>query len=131
MPSINKVLVIGHVGQEPKTVQTRNGGTLTNLSVATSRFYKDANGNGVEETEWHRIVVFGRSAEYAAKLTKGTLVYVEGRLNTSKYTDKDGKERTQTKIVAERISSLEKREGQSHQESAGQAYQQQDEEVPF
>ena len=76
-------------------------------------------------------MVFGRSAEYAAKLKKGGLVYVEGRLNTTKFTDKDGNERTQTKIVAERISSLEKREGQSHQESAaGQAYQQ-EEDVPF
>jgi len=131
MPSLNRVLLIGRVGSDPKTVQTKNGGTLTNFSVATSRFYKDSNNSNVEETEWHRIVVFGRSAEYAAKLKKGGLVYVEGRLNTTKYTDKDGIERTQTKIVAERISSLEKREGQAHQESAaGQAYQQ-EEDVPF
>lgn len=131
MPSLNKVFLIGNVGQEPKTVQTRNGGMLTNLTVATSRFYKDAQGEHVEETEWHRVVVFGKSAEYAARLRKGGLVYVEGRLNTSKYTDKDGKDRYQTKIVAEQISSLEKREGQAQQESAGQTSYQQDEDVPF
>lgn len=131
MPSLNRVFLIGHIGQEPKTVQTKNGGTLTNFSVATSRFYKDANNNNVEETEWHRIVVFGRLAEYASKLHKGGLVYVEGRLNTTKYTDKDGNERTQTKIVAERLSSFEKKEGGQAQSQETSAYNEHGEDVPF
>jgi len=121
MPSVNKVLLIGHIGSEPKTVQTKNGGTIANFSVATSRFYKDGQNNSVEETEWHRIVVFGRSAEYASKLKKGGLVFVEGRLNTTKYTDKDGVERTQTKIVAEKLSSLEKRESGQQQAQQGES----------
>lgn len=139
MPSINKVYICGHVGSEPKIVQTKNGGTIANFSVATSRFYKDAQNNTVEETEWHRIVVFGRSAEYASKLKKGGLVFIEGRLNTTKYTDKDGIERTQTKIIAEKLSSLEKREGsqQQSQSQYQQAQQQSDsydehgDDVPF
>lgn len=133
MPSLNRVFIIGHLGSEPKTIQTKNGGMLTNLTVATSRYYKDGQNNSVEETEWHRIVVFGRSAEYASKLKKGGLVYVEGRLNTTKYTDKDGVERTQTKIVAEKLSSLEKREGSQAQEQTSEAsgYNDHGDDVPF
>lgn len=119
MASVNRVIIVGNVGQEPKTVQTRNGGTLTNFSVATSRTYKDGQNNTTEETEWHRIVAFGRLAEIVGqRLTKGSLVFVEGRLNTSKYTDKDGVEKTQTKIVAENVQFLDKAHNSEQQQQS-------------
>ena len=86
---LNKVQLIGRLGQEPETFTTNNGNTIVRLSLATTEKWRDKNtGESQEKTEWHRIVLFGRIAEVAQQyLSKGSLIYLEGKLQTSKYTD--------------------------------------------
>lgn len=107
MASVNKVILIGNVGQDPDVRSTYSGTSIANLSLATTRRYKDANGVLQEETEWHRVSLFGRIAEIAQKyVTKGSPLFVEGRLRTRKYTDKQGVERFVTEILGESIQLL-------------------------
>ena len=103
MASVNKVILIGNLGRDPEIRYTAEGGTaICNIVIATSRRYKNSQGELQEETEWHRIVFFGRQAEVAQQyLRKGSPVYVEGRLRTRRYTDKDGIERYATEIVSD------------------------------
>lgn len=116
MASLNKVLIIGSLGRDPETKYQASGDAITNISVATS--YKPKDRDAV--TEWHRITFFGRLAEIAGQyLRKGSSVYVEGRLQTTKYTDKDGIEKYVTNIIAENLQMLGgKPDGQSSQEAA-------------
>jgi single-strand DNA-binding protein len=112
MASVNKVIVLGNLGRDPETRYSADGAAITNVSIATTRRYKDASGQQQEETEWHRVVFFGRLAEIAGEyLKKGRPVYVEGRLKTRKWTDKDGNEKYTTEIVAENMQLLGGREG--------------------
>ncbi len=112
MASVNKVILIGNLGRDPETRYSPDGAAITNVSVATTRRYKDSAGQQQEETEWHRVVFFGRLAEIAGEyLRKGRPVYVEGRLRTRKWTDKDGNEKYTTEIVAENMQMLGSREG--------------------
>jgi single-strand DNA-binding protein len=112
MASVNKVILIGNLGRDPETRYTADGAPITNVSIATTRRYKDASGQPQEETEWHRVAFFGRLAEIAGEyLRKGRPVYVEGRLRTRKWTDKDGNEKYTTEIVAENMQLLGSREG--------------------
>jgi single-strand DNA-binding protein len=113
MASINKVIIIGNLGKDPEVRYTPNGSAVCNITVATSRQWKDKNsGDKQEETEWHRIVFFDRMAEIAGEyLKKGRPVYVEGRLKTRKWTDKDGVEKYTTEIMAENMQLLGGREG--------------------
>ncbi len=113
MASINKVILIGNLGRDPEVKYTANGAAVCNVSVATTRNWKDKNsGDKVEETEWHRVVFYDRLAEIAGEyLKKGRPVYVEGRLKTRKWQDKDGKENYTTEIVAEQMQLLGGREG--------------------
>lgn len=108
MASINKVILIGNLGRDPETRYTADGGTaICNIVIATSRRYKDSQGTLQEETEWHRVVFFGRQAEVAQTyLRKGNPVYIEGRLRTRRYTDKEGIERYQTEIICETMQLL-------------------------
>lgn len=116
MASVNKVILVGHLGQDPQIVQTQSGSTLGSVSLATSRKYKDGQGNVQEETEWHRLTFFGKNAEVAQKfLKKGNCIYVEGRLRTRKYTDKEGIERYQTEVVVESFKFLGSNQGQQQQ----------------
>lgn len=113
MASVNKVIIVGNMGADP---EVRNGGSpeaVANISVATSYTTKDRNtGENKESTEWHRITFFGRLADVVAQyLKKGSSVYVEGRLQTRKYTDKDGVEKYSTNIVAEQMQMLGGRQG--------------------
>ena len=112
MASVNKVIIIGNLGRDPDTRYTAEGGTaITTITVATSRRYKDSNGQPQEETEWHRIVFFGRQAEIASEyLRKGRPVYVEGRLRTRKWQGQDGQDRYSTEIIAETMQMLGSRE---------------------
>ena len=112
MASVNKVIIIGNLGRDPDTRYTSEGGTaITTITVATSRRYKDSNGQPQEETEWHRVVFFGRQAEIAAEyLRKGRPVYVEGRLRTRKWQGPDGQDRYSTEIIAESMQMLGSRE---------------------
>jgi single-strand DNA-binding protein len=113
MASINKVIIIGNLGRDPEVRYTPSGAAVCNVSVATTRNWKDKNsGDKVEETEWHRVVFYDRLAEIAGEyLKKGRSVYVEGRLKTRKWQDKDGKDTYTTEIVAENMQLLGGREG--------------------
>ncbi|MDX9843330.1 MAG: single-stranded DNA-binding protein [Aquabacterium sp.] len=115
MASINKVILIGNLGRDPEVRYTPSGAAVCNVSVATTRNWKDKNsGDKVEETEWHRVVFYDRLAEIAGEyLKKGRPVYVEGRLKTRKWQDKDGKDNYTTEIVAEQMQLLGGREGGS------------------
>ena len=113
MASVNKVIIIGNLGKDPEVRYLPSGSAICNITVATSRQWKDkASGDKQEETEWHRITFFDRMAEIAGEyLKKGRSVYVEGRLKTRKYTDKDGVEKYATDIVATEMQLLGGREG--------------------
>lgn len=108
MASINKVILIGRLGKDIELRQTGAGSAIANLVVATDRRYKDGQGNPQTETEWHSVVFFGKTAEIASQyLSKGSMVYVEGRLHTRKYTDKQGIERYATEIIGETLQFLD------------------------
>ena len=110
---INKVIIVGNCGQDPETRYMPSGGAVTNLSLATSESWKDKNtGDQQERTEWHRVVFFNRLAEIAAEyLKKGSQVFIEGRIQTRKWEDKDGNERWTTEIVANEMQMLGSRGG--------------------
>ena len=113
MASVNKVILIGNLGRDPEVRYTPNGNAVCNVSVATTRTWKNKeSGDKAEETEWHRVVFYDRLAEIAGEyLKKGRSVYVEGRLKTRKWTDKDGAEKYTTEIIAEEMKMLGGREG--------------------
>jgi len=114
MASVNKVILIGNLGRDPETRYTTGGDAVTNLNIATTETWKDKSGEKQEKTEWHRVVLFARLAEIAGEyLKKGRPVYIEGRLQTRKYTDKDGVEKYATEIVADRMQLLGGREAGS------------------
>ena len=105
--SVNKVILVGRLGKDPEVRYTASGVAVTNFSLATSEFYKDRNGERQERTEWHNIVVWDRLAETCAKyLKKGKQVYIEGRLQTREYDDRDGNKRRTTEIVATQMQML-------------------------
>jgi len=119
MASVNKVIIVGNLGRDPEVRYMPSGDAIANIAVATSFKSKDKNtGEQKESTEWHRISFFGRLAEIVGQyLKKGSTVYVEGRLQTRKYTDKDGIERYATDIIAEQMQMLGGRqEGGEQQE---------------
>lgn len=113
MASVNKVIIVGNLGRDPEVRYTPNGSAVCNVTVATSRARKNKeSGEKTEDTEWHRIVFFDKLAEIAGEyLKKGRSVYVEGRLQTRKWTDKDGVEKFTTEIVATEMQMLGSREG--------------------
>ncbi len=107
MASVNKVILLGNLGRDPETRYTTGGDAVCNLNIATSETWKDKSGEKQEKTEWHRVVLFGRTAEIAGEyLKKGRSVYIEGRLQTKKYTDKDGVEKYSTEIVGDRMQLI-------------------------
>jgi single-strand DNA-binding protein len=110
---VNKVILVGNLGKDPEVRYSPNGGAVTNITVATSESWKDKNtGEKQEKTEWHRVVFFGKLAEIAGEyLKKGSQVYLEGRLQTRKWQDKEGKDRYTTEIVAGEMQMLGSREG--------------------
>jgi single-strand DNA-binding protein len=112
MASVNKVILVGNLGRDPETRYTTGGDAVTNIRVATTDTWKDKNGEKQERTEWHTVVFFGRQAEIAGEyLKKGKQVYIEGRLQTRKWQDKEGQDRYTTEIVADRMQMLGSREG--------------------
>jgi len=112
---INKVIVVGNLGADPDSRTMPSGNAVTNISVATSESWNDKEtGEKQEKTEWHRVVFFGRLAEIASDyLKKGSQVYVEGKLQTRKWEDKEGNERWTTEIVANQMQMLGERMSQS------------------
>lgn len=111
---LNKVLLIGHVGMMD-TGATKSGDAIVNLSLATSKSYKNQQGEKVQQTEWHKITFFRKLAEIVSQyIQKGSKIYVEGELQTQKYTDKDGVEKYTTKIIANNLVMLDsKKDGEA------------------
>jgi len=125
MASVNKVILIGNLGRDPEVRYTPNGNAVCNVSVATTRSWKNKDsGDKVEETEWHRVVFYDRLAEIAGEyLKKGRSVYVEGRLKTRKWQDKEGKDNYTTEIIAEEMKMLGGREGMGAGSEEGEGAQ--------
>jgi len=105
---VNKVIIVGNLGKDPETRYMPSGSAVTNLSIATTEAWKDKqSGDQQERTEWHKVAMFGRLAEIAAEyLRKGSQVYIEGKLRTRKWQDKEGKDRWTTEIVADEMQML-------------------------
>ena len=105
--SLNKAMIIGNLGVDPEIRYTQSGTPVANLRIATNEVWTDKNSQRQERTEWHRVVVFGRTAENCGKyLTKGRQVFVEGRIQTKEWEDRDGNKRYTTEIVASNITFL-------------------------
>lgn len=115
MASLNKVMLIGNLGKDPEVRYTASGQAVASFSLATSEKFKNKNGESEERTEWHRVTLWGKLAEIAGEyLAKGKTVYIEGRLQTRKWTDRDGNEKYTTEIVGDRMQMLSgKGEGSS------------------
>lgn len=112
MASVNKVILVGNLGKDPEVRYMPSGEAITNITVATTDTWKDKSGEKQERTEWHRVAFFGKLAEIAGEyLKKGSQVYVEGRLQTRKWQDKEGHDRYTTEIVADRMQMLGSRGG--------------------
>lgn len=136
MASVNKAIIVGHLGQDPELRYTSAGDAAANISVATSEQWKDKHsGEQKEQTEWHRISFFGKPAEIVCQyLRKGSQIYVEGKIRSKKYTDKNGIERTAFEIIAESFKMLgNKSESGSTKKAAPAApqFDDMDQEIPF
>lgn len=108
---VNKVILIGNLGSDPELRHTQGGTAVAKLSVATGRHWKDSNGQRQEETEWHTVVVWDKAAEFCSNyLSKGSKVYVEGRLQTRKWQDQGGNDRWTTEIIANVVQNLSPRQ---------------------
>jgi single-strand DNA-binding protein len=123
---VNKAIIVGTLGQDPEIRYTANGGAVANISVATNESWRDkATGEAQERTEWHRIVMFGKLAEIAQQyLKKGSQAYFEGRIQTRKWQDNEGKDRYSTEIVANEMQMLGGRAGGAPMDSGGQSQSQ-------
>ena len=150
MASVNKVILIGNLGADPETRYLPSGDAVTNIRIATTENWKDKSGEKQEHTEWHRIAFFGKLAEIAGEyLKKGSPVYVEGRIRTRKWQDKEGQDRYSTEIVADRMQLLGARGGGAEsmsrepatagagskpsaaQKKGGGAFDEMDDDIPF
>lgn len=110
---LNKVMLIGRLGRDPEVTNTQSGTTIARMSVATDESYKDKDGNKVDKAEWHRIVCFNNTAKNCERfLSKGSLVFVEGSLQTTKWQDKDGNDKYATEVKAHRVVFLERKSGE-------------------
>ncbi len=122
MASVNKVILVGNLGKDPEVRYMPSGDAITNITMATTDSWKDKNGEKQEKTEWHRVAFFGKLAEIAGEyLKKGSQVYVEGRLQTRKWQDKEGQDRYTTEIIADRMQMLGSRSGGGNYEVQDQA----------
>ena len=118
--SVNKVILVGRLGRDPETRYTGGGQAVANFSVATDESYKDKNGEKQKRTEWHKIVVWGKQAEIAQQyLKKGSLIFIEGRIQSREWQDKEGQKRTSFEIVANNFRMLGGRSEGAAAASAG------------
>jgi len=122
---VNKVILVGNLGQDPEVRYMPNGNGVANISVATTDSWKDKNtGQLQERTEWHRVILFGKLAEVAGEyLRKGSQVYIEGRLQTRKWTDQSGQEKYTTEIVVDMGGQMQMLGGRSNDQHQGTGYQ--------
>ena len=129
MGSLNKVMLIGNLGQDPEVRHTPSGTPVANFRLATNESFTDRSGNRQERTEWHRVVVWGRLAEICSQyLTKGRQVYIEGRLQTRRWEDHEGRKRYRTELVANEMIKLGTRGEPSEAEESADEWA---EEFPF
>lgn len=150
MSSVNKAILVGRMGKDPETRYLPNGDAVTNITLATSENWKDKNGEKQEKTEWHRVTFYRKLAEIAGQyLTKGSMIYVEGRIETKKWQDKDGQDRYTTEIVANEMQMLSskgeggsrsdappaveqaQRQPAAQQQSGGNAFEDMADDIPF
>ncbi len=118
MKGINKVILLGNLGKDPEVRQTQTGSMVTNITIATNETWKDKDGKQQEQTEWHKVVFFGRLAEVVAQyLKKGAKVYVEGKINTKKWKDKNGNDQYTTQITASEMQMLDGASGEKSVQS--------------
>ena len=121
MKGINKAIIVGTLGQDPEVRHSAKGNAVASLSVATSEQWKDKQGQKQESTEWHRVVIFGKLAEIAGQyLTKGSQVYLEGKLKTRKWQDKQGQDRYTTEVVVDGFGGVMQMLGGGNKQSQQQ-----------
>ncbi len=129
--SLNKVLLIGHLGADPESRFTTSGSAVTNFNLATNESWRSAEGDTKEKTEWHRVVLFGKMAETAAEyMKKGQLVFIEGRLQTRSWEDKDKVKRYTTEILCDNFTMLG-RKGEGGSTGSSQKDSDQEDDLPF
>ena len=134
MASLNKVMLIGNLGKDPEVRYTTSGQAVASFPIATTERFKSKAGEPEERTEWHRITLWGKLAEIAGEyLAKGRTIYVEGKLQTRKWQDRDGNDKYTTEVVGERMLMLGKKEnaGRSEAESQDEPPFPENEDVPF
>ena len=130
--SVNKVILVGNLGQDPESRFTPQGTAVTNLSIATNESWKDQNGDIQERTEWHRVVMYGRMAETAVEyMRKGQMVYVESRLNTREWEDQNQVKRKTTEIRCDNFTMLGRRGDGTPQNSGTGNSEKVDDDLPF
>ena len=131
--SVNKVVLVGHLGGDPETRFTPSGTAVANFNIATNESWKDANGELQDKTEWHRCVMFGKTAELAGELLKkGQLVYMEGKLQTRNWEDKDGIKRYTTEVVCDMFTMLgRKMDAENSQQAAPTSNSDEEDDLPF
>jgi single-strand DNA-binding protein len=118
--TVNKVILVGNLGRDPEVRTTQGGMTVASLNIATTERRKDKDGNWGDHTEWHKVSLFGRTADNAAKfLKKGRQVYIEGRIQTRKWQDKEGHDRYTTEVIAEDLRFLGGRDSGGREEGGG------------
>jgi len=129
---INKVILIGNLGADPELRYTQSGTAVATLNIATSRKWKDKDGNQQDETEWHRVIVWAQSAEFCGNyLSKGSKVYVEGRLQTRKWQDQSGNDKYTTEIVSNLLQNLTPRASEGGSGGGGYEEPPMPQEQPF
>ncbi|MEC9456068.1 MAG: single-stranded DNA-binding protein [Candidatus Neomarinimicrobiota bacterium] len=129
--SVNKVILVGYLGQDPESRFTPQGTAVANLGIATNESWKDQNGDTQERTEWHRVVMYGRMAETAVEyMKKGQMVYVEGRLNTREWEDQNQVKRKTTEIRCDNFTMLGRRGNGSPQQNSSDK-ENVDDDLPF
>jgi len=129
--SLNKVMLVGHVGGKPDVRFTTKGTAIANFSLARNETHKDEKGDRVESTEWHKLVFWGKTAEFAEEyVSKGSMILVEGRLQTRTWDDKEGVKHYVTEIVGDRLTLLGAAP-QKHQAPEGAGEDESEEELPF
>ncbi|MCD6213500.1 MAG: single-stranded DNA-binding protein [Candidatus Desulfofervidus sp.] len=132
MAAINKVILIGHLGADPELRYTPNGTPVANFRVATTERWINKQGERMESTEWHRIVAWGKLGEFCGQyLNKGKQIYIEGRLRTRSWEDRDGKKQWTTEIIAQRLQLLGKPEKPSEEEAPVPEEAPVEEDIPF
>ena len=130
--SVNKVILVGNLGQDPESRFTPQGTAVTNLSIATNESWKDQNGDIQDRTEWHRVVMYGRMAETAVEyMRKGQMVYVEGRLNTREWEDQNQVKRKTTEIRCDNFTMLGRKGDGTRQNSDTGNSEKADDDLPF